>query len=299
MPCDSEAWPVAADIALFEVRRAIGQLVRTTTGIVKKEDDGRVVAKTGQVVDPVLIYLACARSLDDVLKQVTGELIAEARTRGIIWEEIGRSLGIGKKGAQKRSSENPIKSARIAELKRESVIAEYAAGMAAGEYEEVDIILARHGDMTGQERISLSVNLIVDLVSWYEEVDSDLESDRYDPKSVVLKLTRIAGSVQKLAEILILDPAVWMSIADQARAPETPDEANYYSPVMYGHLVMREVLFALEYTLDAISEKERLPNGEIDMERLGGLFKRSKQSLFQAAALLSRVDVSETLNNID
>jgi hypothetical protein len=109
--CESDAWPFTADYFVFEARRAVGQGVRTTTSEVRNDrnfNDG----------DLVLFYLNSANQLSRAIKELTRDLVAEARSRGRTWTQIGVALGYAKDTAvQKRfgSSPDPGRMSRLAE----------------------------------------------------------------------------------------------------------------------------------------------------------------------------------------
>src|SRR6185437_8178226 len=94
-PCTSDAWPFSPDAAVFEARRAIGQLVRTF------DEGANPPGLEPSDVDPALRYIRAARDLQTIMGVVRHDLVAEARARGVTWEMIGRSEGTGRRAAQK------------------------------------------------------------------------------------------------------------------------------------------------------------------------------------------------------
>src|SRR5690348_7683430 len=91
--CESDAWPFATDIGLFEARRAVGQMARTMHALWLLSD---------KPPDEPLVYLRTAKLLSKTIKEVSGDLVAEARARGASWAEIGKALEVGGTAAQKR-----------------------------------------------------------------------------------------------------------------------------------------------------------------------------------------------------
>jgi hypothetical protein len=87
--CESDAWPYSPELVVFETRRAIGQMARSW----------RVVADPQ--ADPALLYIQMAHAIETTLKEVLNDLVAEARSRGVTWAEIGRTLGVKDTAAQK------------------------------------------------------------------------------------------------------------------------------------------------------------------------------------------------------
>jgi hypothetical protein len=99
LPCDSEAWPYSTDIAVFEARRAIGQLVRTLGSGLNPPGLENALA------DPVLRYVCAVTVLEAALKDVQRDLVAEARAHGLAWAAIGRVFGVGGHAGARQSRE--------------------------------------------------------------------------------------------------------------------------------------------------------------------------------------------------
>src|SRR6202011_4099818 len=97
IPCESDAWPFTSDYPLFEARRAVGQMVRSQNALAWLTDDDF------NTDDLILDYLKCAHDLSEAVKELTQDLVAEARSRGKTWAKIGSSLrGMKATAAQKR-----------------------------------------------------------------------------------------------------------------------------------------------------------------------------------------------------
>jgi hypothetical protein len=55
----------------------------------------------------MLLYIQMAQTMETTTKSVLKDLVAEARTRGIVWAEIGHALGIKDTAAQKVWQRHP------------------------------------------------------------------------------------------------------------------------------------------------------------------------------------------------
>ncbi|MFY1652790.1 hypothetical protein ACN27J_18105 [Solwaraspora sp. WMMB762] len=112
-PCTSDAWPFSPDIAVFEARRAIGQLVRTL-------GEANPSGLESSDVDPVLRYIRAARDLEKIMGAIRKDLVAEARARGLTWEMIGRSEGTGRRAAHNAYSDG-LPDGRLEQLRDRAV----------------------------------------------------------------------------------------------------------------------------------------------------------------------------------
>ncbi|MFD5467058.1 hypothetical protein ACFWIQ_30170 [Kitasatospora sp. NPDC127059] len=92
--CTSWLWVHAANPAQFEIRRAIGNL---TGGM-------RTAALHDECPRPkdILRVVRAAHEAQAAAADALNMAVAEAASAGISWREIGKQLGIGKTGAQKR-----------------------------------------------------------------------------------------------------------------------------------------------------------------------------------------------------
>ncbi|MFT7838410.1 hypothetical protein Q5530_19910 [Saccharothrix sp. BKS2] len=123
--CGSPMWPYTSTPAGFEVRRAVVELLRN-----RGEEDPRPGT-------PALAALSAINEIAAQVDQVRREVIAEARTEGVPWSDIGEALGVGTTAAQKRYGTG-LPPERLEELAAERDVAELVVDLVAGDDAEAD-----------------------------------------------------------------------------------------------------------------------------------------------------------------
>jgi hypothetical protein len=194
VPCESDGWPFATDIELFEVRRAIGQLVRTVTTMPKLADP-----KKFQTTNPVLLYLSAAHFLSQQVQDVIGDLVSEARARGSSWAEIGEALEVGDTAVQKRYGKR-LSMERYLQLEYEAHVVYLMAKTAAGDAEEEQETLPEELEgSTPGDRIEYAFEIIRGTLSAHETLEEKLSQDELDPAEIwrllTTRLSHLCGCV--------------------------------------------------------------------------------------------------------
>jgi hypothetical protein len=236
VPCEHDAWPYSSDAMTFEARRAVGQLVKTFgTGLNPPgiEEDGNE--------DPALRYIYAVGRLEAALTEIRKDLVAEARTREVPWEKIGKSLNTSKQGAYNRFRSG-LSTARLGQLRDEArtclVAAEVAKPRAVPQHIAGGLDGATPGD-----RMNYLGHQAIDIIS--EIRDKDLLSP--DPPSCKDALEAMKASGRKIRRLGLLvtgDHAMWKAALDSSRRPEGINQANYYAPATYVLHVMRLLIIA-------------------------------------------------------
>jgi hypothetical protein len=97
--CLSWMWPHVADGARFEVRRAIASM---THGL-RRSGDASFSLKEPETSE-LLAVIVAASSVAEAAEATLDEVVAEARARGVTWEQIGEKFGYGKNSKSARSA---------------------------------------------------------------------------------------------------------------------------------------------------------------------------------------------------
>jgi hypothetical protein len=234
-PCTSDAWPFSPDIAVFEARRAIGQLVRTF---------GEGVNPPGlepSDVDPVLRYIRAARDLETIMGTVRKDLVAEARARGLTLDMIGRALGVGRQAIHNGYGAG-LPDERLEQLKNEAFVS-WMARQAARPFQPPGEVADVLDGATPLERLAyLARQAMQTLV----EVNGLLASAESDPENALDVLEGPCRRLERSLKAVALDHAMWEAMAGwSGQPPGTSDQVNYHAPTTYLLHVMRLLLFAL------------------------------------------------------
>jgi hypothetical protein len=285
VPCESDAWPFAIDISVFETRRAIGQLVRTASSIAKLADPEKL-----RTANPALLYLAAAHSLSRQMGSVMADLVSEARARGSSWVEIGEALDVGDTAAQKRYGKG-IASERYLQLAEEAFVIDFVARSAsAGSDEEIDEVLEELAGTTPAERVQYSFEIIRGTLSEFDAIKEELKKDEPDATLVWRRLFNVHEKNTLLVTTLLVDPEQWRAVAEWSGHPSSPDEANYHSPASYIYLVMRQAWLVAFWTAFSLREDE--PDFGQVMEQ----FTKANEVTKQMTYILMRDDVNRALS---
>lgn len=236
IPCDSDAWPYSADIAVFEARRAVGQLVRTLgSGL---NPPGLEAAD----VDPVLRHVRAVNVMETVLKDVQRDLIAEARAHGLAWAAIGRVFGVGGHAIQNRFGAG-LSDGRLGQLKVEAMVA-WMARQAATPHEVLDEIAVNLSGATPVERIEYLARHALGTMLEIDELLTLAESERENALPVLKVACR---KIERVVKAVAADHAMWDAVAGWSGRSGTVDQANYHAPATYLLHAMRLLVSALLY----------------------------------------------------
>jgi len=238
-PCTSDAWPYSPDIAVFEARRAVGQLVRTFG------DGVNPLGPEASGADPVLRYIRAVHDLEAIMGVVREDLVAEARARGLTWEMIGRALGVGKKAAHNRFGAG-LPDERLEQLKVEAMVS-WMAGQAARPHQPPEDVANDLAGATPLERIEYLARHALRTVP---EVDKLLASAESDPENALGLLKNACRRIERVLKAVAVDHAMWDAMAGWSGRPGTVDQANYYAPTTYLLHAMRLLVFALLHAPD-------------------------------------------------
>ena len=268
--CASDAWPFSPDVAVFEARRAIGQLVRTL---------GEGVNPPGlepSDVDPVLRYIRAARDLETTMGIVRHDLVAEARARGLTWEMIGRSEGTGRRAAQKAHKAG-LSDERLNQLRNEAFVS-WMARQAVKSHQPPEEVANDLDGATPLERLAYLARQALQALT---EIDELLASAESDPENALDILERPCRRIGRTMKAVALDHAMWEAMADWSGQPGTVDRVNYHAPATYLLHAMRLLLFAL---LHAPGE------GSADIGHFRAFLAKAQQAYATVLLILERPD---------
>ncbi|MFG1801312.1 hypothetical protein ACGFI4_14225 [Micromonospora carbonacea] len=270
-PCTSDAWPFSPDIAVFEARRAIGQLVRTYG------DGVNPPGLDPSDVDPVLRYIRAARDLEEVMRAVRQDLVAEARARGLTWEMIGRSEGTGRRAAQKAYRAG-LSDGRLEQLRIEAFVS-WLARQAVKPRQPPERVSSDLDGSTPLDRLAYLVRH-----AWHalSEIDKLLASAESDPENALDILERPCRRIERAITAVTVDHAMWEAMAGWSGQPEAADRANYHTSTTYLLHVMRLLLFALLYAPE---------EGSADIDHFRVFLTKAEQVYASVLLILERPDV--------
>lgn len=238
--CTSDAWPFSADPAVFEARRAIGQLVRTR---------GSEVTPPGMEAsdrDPVLRYIRAARDLEAIMSVVQKDLLAEARARGLTWAAIGRAMGVGRTGAQNAGGDG-LSDERLEQLRIETFVS-WMGRQGATPHESPAEVAEVLDGATPLERLAFLARQALETL---REIDVLLAAAEPDPENASTALKNACRRIERVLKAVAVDYGMWDAMAYRwPGRPATVDEANYHAPPAYLLYSMRLFLFALLYAPD-------------------------------------------------
>jgi hypothetical protein len=232
--CESDAWPFAGDIALFEARRAIGQLTRSFYALYLLADQRPSV--------PAL-YLGSAKVVSETLNDVTADLVAEARARGASWAEIGKALEVGATAAQKRFGKG-ISPRRLEDRKFEAFAVRHASEASAGPYAGPKELLEELEGTTPADRLRYAVELFVGIDSLLAAAERELKKASPNGDELIRLMWTVKDKVIRVIETVISDPAQWQAVPTWSGRAVNPDAANYHCPTAYWYFAMRQLCLA-------------------------------------------------------
>ena len=233
-PCTSDAWPYSPDVALFEARRAIGQLVRTFGDGVNPS--GLEPAE----VDPVLSYIRAAHELEAIMHAVQKDLVAEARVRGLTWEVIGHSLGIRRAAAHRRFHRG-LSKRRLDQLRNEAFVS-WMARQAVRMPQPPEQVAT---DLDGATPLERLVYFIRQGYHVLDNVDALMALAESDSDSAMGVLEIECRRIERTLRTVALDRVMWEAMAGWSHQVGTADQVNFYAPTTYLLYVMRLLLWAL------------------------------------------------------
>jgi hypothetical protein len=274
--CESDAWPFAADVGLFEARRAIGQLARTTPW-----------KHSPRHLSPPIVYLRLAKYVSDTIREVTKDLVAEARARGTSWADIGGVFDIGATGAQRRFGKGIDPSRLQAMASEKAVIRQSNEAIASSFRGYEDVIAEAMEDLDGTtpaERFSYALSLILGIDATFTDVEAELERDQPDSSRLTDHLFVLKNKIITLHQTLLVDPAQWDAVVTWSDQTRDPDAANYHAPAAYWYFVLRQIWLAMFPIIGALG-----PDMEFH-ERIELLMK-ARPIIRQIMMVLSREDI--------
>jgi hypothetical protein len=277
VPCNSDAWPYSSDVPVFEARKAIGQLARTFgSGLDPSGIDG-------SEVDPTLRYIRAVGLLEVALDDIRKDIVAEARTRGVTWEQIGLARGTSKSGAWNDFHEG-VSTQRLGRLRDEAVNSALAAEVAKPREIPAGIAAELDG-ATPADRMNF---LARQALETFGEIDDLLSPDGgAQAREDELHALRAAGrKVRRVGKLVTADHAMWKAAIDWSGQPEGIDQANYYAPATYLLHVMRLLLLTWVRVPDEKCE---------DVERHRAGLAEVSRIYASMALLLERADVSSVV----
>ncbi|MES9541467.1 hypothetical protein [Actinomadura sp. NPDC000600] len=287
--CESGSWPYSADPAVFEARRAVGQMVRTISAL---ESQGESPSPA------VLSYIAATDAISKALREdVLPELVAEARAHGVGWAEIGKSLGVRDTAAQKRFGKGPTQDSARSELaEEERSVVHLSNELLSWEPRGEDALLMAEireelEGTTAADRVKYAFALIRGSYASFKKAEGHLklpEQER-DEDAFIGLLYDAQQKLMNLVQTLVADSAQWEAIADWAEVPKTPDASHYYAPATYMFYAFRQVMLACNYSMRAVGTPGLDPN-----ERMR-LFATANQILEVTMLVFSRSDVQSAL----
>jgi hypothetical protein len=231
-PCDSDAWPLSRSFAVFEARRAIGQIVHSDFDCVsdRRLDNDLIVA-----------YVRAANDIEAAIGDIRADLVAEARTRGVTWDKIGQALKIGDTGAQRRFGHG-LAAERLAILREEARIVSITkrAGPDAGATPED---LEQFEGTTPAQRLDYIRAIVDGTRRDFEKLMGEMVSD----SPVLDEMLRLLDAITERLPVLVtigIDRGLWEAVTGWAGRPEDPDDSHYYAPVAYLSLALRLTLNA-------------------------------------------------------
>lgn len=258
-PCDSSAWPWSRSLATFEARRAIGQMVRSHFDCVS---DRRFSG------DVIVAYLRVADELEAEIEDIRADLVAEARARGLTWDEIGQPLKITGRGAQKRFGQG-LTPERLTLMREEAKVvnATKRVGMHAvpEDLEELE-------GTTPTERLNYMRTIVDGMRRDFDDLMKEMVSDA----PVLDKMLRLVHSFDERLPVLstlAFDRELW-DVAGRVGQPVDPDDSHYCAPATYLYL-------ALRLTMTATLWITGIPRQDAS----GGLQARSEEEMLRARSI--------------
>ena len=274
-PCTSDAWPFSPDIAVFEARRAIGQLVRTFG------DGVNPPGLEPSDVDPTLRFIRAARDLEAIMGTVRDDLVAEARARGVTWEMIGRILGTKRKAPFERYGKG-LSDERLEQLKNEAFVS-WMARQAVQPHQPPEEVA---NDLDGATPLERLAYLARQALQTLTDVDELLASSESDPENALDVLERPCRRIERAMKAVAVDHVLWEAMAGWSGQPGTVDRVNYHAPTTYLLHAMRLLLFAL---LNAPKE------GSVDIGHFRMFLVKVRQVYTSVLLILERPDVGGSI----
>jgi hypothetical protein len=279
-PCDSDAWPLSRSLATFEARRAIGQIVRSNFDCVcdRYSDDGLIVA-----------YLRSADKLEAAIGDIRADLVAEARARGLTWDEIGKPLKIGGTAAQKRFGQG-LTPERLALLREEAKLAR--ARNRVNMPAEPELLEVLEGT-TPAERL----NYVRAIVDGTRRAFDRLMEEMVADSPVLDEMLRLVHSMDDRflpLSTLAVDQELWDTVADCAGQPTNPDDSHYYAPATYLYLALSLTMTAAFWIMGIPRQSESGDSQARSIDDLGP----ASDCIEMAWRLFRRKDVLKALDSL-
>lgn len=285
IPCESDAWPFTSDYFIFEARRAVGQAVRTNIAVAWLTDDDF------DSEDLVLEYLTSAYELSEAIKQLTQDLVAEARSHSKTWAEIGESLGGMKPtAAQKHFAMGPDPGRMF--RKNEETMAIGLSHIAIDPPEDTEDFSDEWEGTDHVSRLRYAFNILVDTHELLSQaVDGNPE---YVPLPEFEKL--ITKSFQKISLVsrtLLLDPETWRTVSAWRPSAFNPDSIPYGTPAVYIYYAMMHVML-ISMQIERAHRKDD-PHGVEPLQR----YRNALALIGTGLQVLFRKDVQSMLSELE
>jgi hypothetical protein len=232
-PCTSDAWPFSSNMAVFEARRAIGQLVRTFGDGVNPPG-----LEPSDAHPAVLRYIRAARDLKEIMGIVENDLVAEARAGGVTLEMIGRTLGVGRQAIHNRPRPS---DERLEQLKNEAFVS-WMARQAAKMPQPPEEVA---NDLDGAAPLERLAYLVRQGFHTLDEADELLAFDDSESEKATVVLEAACRRIERTLKAVVFDRVMWEAMAGWSHQVGTADRVNFYAPTTYLLHVMRLLLWAL------------------------------------------------------
>lgn len=325
-PCTSHLWPLSSALAVFEARRAIGQLARDLPKAEVPEDTNggpegvpNIALGRHDALDYISATLRMKAAIDTVLPELVAQAVAEGKT----WREIGAALGVGKTAPQKQYREVVSALKRMESLPpfdespelfaahndavdhlMQTADDEWTLHLAslAGErllaYVINGIAFTDEGGFTPEgkgepldSRVSYLHNRVTGALAHVDRFIKFVEENGSISGEQLLNIHTKALSALSAAEDLIYDHHAWGELVEWFRRRPLAEERTFDAPIIYCRQVFFLILVALWYlhlvALNAISD-------EFSGERIRIFFERVRECLGSALTLMLRDDVLRT-----
>jgi hypothetical protein len=302
IPCEDDAWPFTGDIGVFEARRTVGQMARTllNTTAINNARSHRAVSEPHLI----LVYLSCANVLADSVKTVVSDLVAEARTHDIPWNEIGKIFDIGGTGAQKRFGNN-LDSEKMARAFDEALVVRLIDELASGPYPGMEVMQEDLEGSTPIGRIEYAQKHIWSACAAFRKLEKRMTADSGPRTGEVLEvLYSISNKISLASVTLLSDPAQLEAIAEWTRQDIRPKDATcYFTPATYLYHALRLIMLACNHTAratDHIDEtlKKDAPEeirAALNVDMIMSNFTKAVEILETVMLILARDDVQSVL----
>ncbi len=266
---------------MFEARRAIGQYVRS------QSDD--VSGELG--IYMIVAYLMAADAIEAAIQDIRADLVADARARGLTWDQIAQPLNVKATAAHKRFGQG-LTPERLAALREEAALADAMTRVGTHATRED---LEDFEGTTPTDRLNYLRKIIDGAKRDFEKLNEELVSD----DEIAALLDSITRRLPILGALAI-DRELWDAVTGWAGQPADPDDSHYYAPATYLYLALRLTLTAAAWIAGI---PRQLGSGDLQMSSADDFLKgrsaddleASWRCIVTASKLFRRKDVLRAL----